>query len=255
MGRRPDKPHLGRMDVPKSTTPMTPTRTALIVEDEAEIAELVKFHLAREGVDAVIAKNGKKALELAKKSPPDLMVLDLMLPDLGGLEVCRRVRSDDALKSIPIVMLTAKGSESDIVTGIEMGADDYVTKPFSPKVLMARLQNAMRRRLESRSEPATGPVVRLGGLLTIDHERHEVTSDGEAVNLTITEFEMLAMLAKRPGFVRTRDQIIAGVHGPLTVLSQRTIDVHITAIRKKLGAAGIAIETVRGVGYRFSDAS
>ncbi len=234
---------------------MATTRTALIVEDEPEIADLVKLHLSREGVDSVVARSGRKALEMARKSPPDLMVLDLMLPDLDGLEVCRRIRSDDATKSIPIVMLTAKGSETDIVIGIESGADDYVTKPFSPKVLMARLQNAMRRRLDSQTEGSDGPILRLGGRLKIDHERHEVTVDNEEVNLTITEFEMLSMLAKRPGFVRTRDQIIASVHGPLTVLSQRTIDVHITAIRKKLGEVGTAIETVRGVGYRFGDAS
>ena len=234
---------------------MTTTRTALIVEDEQEIADLVKWHLGREGVDSVIARSGRKALELARKNPPDLVVLDLMLPDLDGLEVCRRMRSNNATKSVPIVMLTAKGSESDIVTGIETGADDYVTKPFSPKVLMARLQNAMRRRLDSQSEGSDGPISRLGGRLKIDHGKHEVSVDGEVVNLTITEYEMLSMLAQRPGFVRTRDQIIAGVHGPLTVLSQRTIDVHITAIRKKLGELGTTIETVRGVGYRFCDAS
>ncbi|MFZ4641897.1 MAG: response regulator transcription factor [Phycisphaerales bacterium] len=228
-------------------------RTALVVEDEPEIADLVKFHLEREGVDVTITRSGRRALELARKSIPDLLVLDLMLPDLDGLEVCRRLKENDETKKIPVVMLTARGSEADIVTGIEMGADDYVTKPFSPRVLMARLQNAMRKHGIPGVEQHDGVLVRCGGKLTIDKERHVVICNGETISLTITEFEMLFMLAKRPGFVRTRDQIISTVHGPLTVLSQRTIDVHITAIRRKMQDLGDSIETVRGVGYRFSD--
>ena len=228
-------------------------RTALVVEDEPEIADLVKFHLEREGVDVTITRSGRRALELVRKSIPDLLVLDLMLPDLDGLEVCRRLKENDETKKIPVVMLTARGSEADIVAGIEMGADDYVTKPFSPRVLMARLQNAMRKHGIPEVEQHDGVLVRCGGKLTIDKERHVVICNGETISLTITEFEMLFMLAKRPGFVRTRDQIISTVHGPLTVLSQRTIDVHITAIRRKMQDLGDSIETVRGVGYRFSD--
>jgi DNA-binding response OmpR family regulator len=228
-------------------------RTALVVEDEPEIADLVKFHLEREGVDVTITRSGRRALELARKSIPDLLVLDLMLPDLDGLEVCRRLKENDETKKIPVVMLTARGSEADIVAGIEMGADDYVTKPFSPRVLMARLPNAMRKHGIPGVEQHDGVLVRCGGKLTIDKERHVVICNGETISLTITEFEMLFMLAKRPGFVRTRDQIISTVHGPLTVLSQRTIDVHITAIRRKMQDLGDSIETVRGVGYRFSD--
>ena len=228
-------------------------RTALVVEDEPEIADLVKFHLEREGVDVTITRSGRRALELARKSIPDLLVLDLMLPDLDGLEVCRRLKENDETKKIPVVMLTARGSEADIVAGIEMGADDYVTKPFSPRVLMARLQNAMRKHGIPGVEQHDGVLVRCGGKLTIDKERHVVICNGETISLTITEFEMLFMLAKRPGFVRTSDQIISTVHGPLTVLSQRTIDVHITAIRRKMQNLGDSIETVRGVGYRFSD--
>ena len=224
-------------------------RTALVVEDEPEIADLVKFHLEREGVDVTITRSGRRALELARKSIPDLLVLDLMLPDLDGLEVCRRLKENDETKKIPVVMLTARGSEADIVAGIEMGADDYVTKPFSPRVLMARLQNAMRKHGIPGVEQHDGVLVRCGGKLTIDKERHVVICNGETISLTITEFEMLFMLAKRPGFVRTRDQIISTVHGPLTVLSQRTIDVHITAIRRKMQDLGDSIETVRGVGY------
>ena len=228
-------------------------RTALVVEDEPEIADLVKFHLEREGVDVTITRSGRRALELARKSIPDLLVLDVMLPDLDGLEVCRRLKENDETKKIPVVMLTARGSEADIVAGIEMGADDYVTKPFSPRVLMARLQNAMRKHGIPGVEQHDCVLVRCGGKLTIDKERHVVICNGETISLTITEFEMLFMLAKRPGFVRTRDQIISTVHGPLTVLSQRTIDVHITAIRRKMQDLGDSIETVRGVGYRFSD--
>lgn len=232
---------------------MTAARTALVVEDEPEIADLVKFHLQREGVDVTITRSGRRALELARQDLPDLLVLDLMLPDLDGLEVCRRLKEHDETRSIPVVMLTARGSEADIVTGIEMGADDYVTKPFSPRVLMARLQNAMRKRATVATDQADDVLIRLSGKLVMDRERHRVTCSNAEVNLTITEFEMLFMLAKRPGFVRTRDQIISTVHGPLTVLSQRTIDVHITAIRRKLGELGASIETVRGVGYRFAD--
>ncbi len=232
---------------------MTAQRTALVVEDEPEIADLVKFHLQREGVEVTTTRSGRRALEIARELSPDLLVLDLMLPDLDGLEVCRRLKEHDETREIPVVMLTARGSEADIVAGIEMGADDYVTKPFSPRVLMARLQNAMRKRVVSTVDHQDGVLLRFGGKLTIDKERHVLTCNGKPVELTITEFDMLYMLAKRPGFVRTRDQIISSVHGPLTVLSQRTIDVHITAIRRKLGEFSDAIETVRGVGYRFSD--
>jgi two-component system phosphate regulon response regulator PhoB len=191
---------------------------------------------------------------LARQSPPKLLVLDLMLPDLDGLEVCKRMKEHEETRAVPIVMLSARGSENDIVNGIELGADDYVTKPFSPRVLMARIHNALRRTTSPIQEQAIeSTIIRCGGKLIIDKERHQVSVNGKQVSLTITEFEMLNMLARKPGYVRTRDQIIAAIHGPLTVLSQRTIDVHITAIRRKIGDVGEAIETVRGVGYRFAD--
>lgn len=233
---------------------MTAKNTALIVEDEQEIAELVRFHLQRDGFDCAVTRSGRRALEMARQSHPKLMVLDLMLPDLDGLEVCKRMKESDQTRGVPIVMLSARGSESDIVNGIELGADDYVTKPFSPRVLMARIHNALRRTSAPLREQSMGSrIVRCGGKLVIDKERHQVSVNGKQVALTITEFEMLNMLARKPGFVRTRDQIIAAVHGPMTVLSQRTIDVHITAIRRKIGSIGEAIETVRGIGYRFAD--
>jgi len=226
----------------------------LIVEDEIEIAELIQFHVERDGMHATIMQSGKLAFDLIKRQKPDLVVLDLMLPDLDGLELCRRIKRSEDLRSIPIVMVTAKGEESDIVAGIELGAEDYVTKPFSPKVLMARIRNILRRnRTETEEADRSNRVVLLDGRLVIDAERHLVNAGGAAIELTLTEFSILQYLAARPGFVRTRDQIISAVHGKSTVLSSRTIDVHITALRRKLGALSDAIETVRGVGYRFGE--
>ncbi len=224
--------------------------SALIVEDENEIADLVKFHLERDGMQVSVARNGRKAIEMVQGAGYDLIVLDLMLPDLDGLEICRRLKGQDKTKEIPVVMLTARGEESDIVAGLEMGADDYVTKPFSPRVLMARLRNALRK--TGVNEP-TERIGLVNGRLLIDRERHVVTVDGQAIELTVTEFGILHFLALRPGFVRTRDQIISAVHGRNTVLSSRTVDVHVTAVRRKLGALGECVQTVRGVGYRFRD--
>jgi two-component system phosphate regulon response regulator PhoB len=223
----------------------------LIVEDELEIAELIQFHVEREGFAARVIPSGRLALDSIRRQKPDLVVLDLMLPDLGGLDVCRKLKQSDDTRTIPIMIVSAKGEESDIVSGIELGADDYVTKPFSPKVLMARLKNILRRR-EEEPPPSTDPRIALAdGRLLIDPERHVVTVDGQGIDLTLTEFGILRYLAARPGFVRTRDQIIASVHGKHTVLSSRTVDVHMTALRRKLGDLGAMLETVRGVGYRF----
>lgn len=226
----------------------------LIVEDEPEIAELIEFHAARSNMSPSIAPTGRKALESVDRARPDVIVLDLMLPDLDGLEVCRRLKAADEHKDIPIVMVTAKGEESDIVAGLELGADDYVTKPFSPRVLMARLRNVLRRNGPPELPGIEGMnrLERLDGRLLIDLDRHEVRVEGAPVDLTLTEFGILRYLAERPGFVRTRSQIIAKVHGRSTVLSSRTIDVHITALRRKIGAVADSIETVRGVGYRFA---
>jgi two-component system phosphate regulon response regulator PhoB len=210
----------------------------------------VKFHLERDGMQVSVARNGRKAIEMVQGAGYDLIVLDLMLPDLDGLEICRRLKGQDRTKEIPVVMLTARGEESDIVAGLEMGADDYVTKPFSPRVLMARLRNALRK--TGATEP-TERVSLVNGRLLIDRERHVVTVDGQTIELTVTEFGILHFLALRPGFVRTRDQIISAVHGRNTVLSSRTVDVHVTAVRRKLGALGECVQTVRGVGYRFRD--
>ena len=225
----------------------------LIVEDEPDIAELMRFHCEREGYEARTAANGKIALEAVKKDPPSLVLLDLMLPDVGGVEVCRRMKQWAETKDVPVVMVTAKGEESDVVAGLEIGADDYVVKPFSPRVLMARVRAVMRRNAEEALPAQTNRIERLDGRLVIDSDRHVVTVCGDVIDLTVTEFGILAHLAQRPGFVRTRDQIIAAVHGRNVVLSSRTIDVHVTALRKKLADLAGCVETVRGVGYRFAE--
>jgi two-component system phosphate regulon response regulator PhoB len=224
----------------------------LIVEDEPDIAELIRFHAEREGCKASVVHSGQIALDAVRRSPPDLLVLDLMLPDLDGLEVCRRLRWEEDTRTMPILIVSAKGEESDIVTGLELGADDYVTKPFSPRVLMARMRNILRRQVAVAPESGQ-QLSAADGALSIDLDRHSVHVCGEPVELTFTEFEILHCLAARPGFVRTRDQIIAAIHGDSTVLTKRTVDVHVTAIRRKLGKLGELIRTVRGVGYRLED--
>ncbi len=222
----------------------------LIVEDEPDIAELIRFHVSREGYAARAIGSGRLALEEIDRRPPMLVILDLMLPDVDGLEVCRQLKWKQQTRSIPILIVSAKGEESDIVTGLELGADDYVTKPFSPKVLVARLKNILRRQNED-GDPKSNRYVLAGGDLILDVDRHHVTIRGDVVDFTPTEFGILKCLATRPGFVRTRDQIIASVHGEHTVLSSRTVDVHVTTIRRKLGDLEAMIQTVRGVGYRL----
>ena len=221
----------------------------LIVEDEADIANLIEFHLEREGFPTAIANSGSVALEMVEKTEPALILLDIMLPDLDGLEVRRRLKRDAGTRDIPIVMVTAKGEESDVVVGLELGAEDYVTKPFSPRVLIARIKTVLRR----RDSEVTGQIVLASGSLTIDPARHTVKAHGEELDLTLTQYRLLHYLAIRPGFVRTRDQIVSAVRGEDAVLSSRVIDVHIAALRQKLGDLGHMIETIRGVGYRLSD--
>lgn len=220
----------------------------LIVEDETDIANLMHFHLSREGYAPQIAQSGRLALEAVDQQKPDLVILDIMLPDLDGLEVCRKLKRDSATQQIPILMVSARGEESDIVVGLELGAEDYVTKPFSPRVLMARVKAVLRR----RDSEGAKEILLAGGGLKIDPARHMVEIDGKAIELTLTQYRLLHFLAARPGFVRTRDQIVSAVRGEGTVLSSRAIDVHVAALRQKLGDRGEIIETVRGVGYRVS---
>ena len=219
----------------------------LIVDDEEDIRELVELNLRREGYQTLTCDTGERALELVDSKRPDLVVLDLMLPGVDGLEVCKRLKADPGTRQIPVVMLTAKGEEADIVAGLELGAGDYVTKPFSGKVLVARVRRLLRRQMEEIGEEG---VVRVEGM-TIDPARREVLVDGKSVTLTLTEFNILHALAKRPGVVFTRYQIVDRIHGDNYLVTDRAIDVQIVALRRKLGSYGKLIETVRGVGYRL----
>lgn len=229
----------------------------MIVEDEADIGELIKFHLENEGHTATVIESGRDALDRIGQERPTLIILDIMLPDLDGLEVCRRLKYDDTTRNIPLLIVSAKGEEADIVAGLELGADDYVTKPFSPKVLIARMRNILRRSSvpEITTSDNRNYQELAGGQLVIDLDRHSITVSGMPIELTRTEFGILQYLASRPGFVRTRDQITSAVHGENAVLTSRTVDVHVTAIRRKLGEFGSMLRTVRGVGYRLDESA
>lgn len=223
----------------------------LVVDDEEDILELVRYNLAREGYQVACVASGEEALVKAKNEVPDVILLDLMLPGLDGLDVCRRLKSNPVTAGIPIVMLTAKGEDVDIVTGLELGADDYVIKPFSPRVLLARIKAVLRRKVQKIEDESS--IVRIHDL-TINPARHEVSLSGRPVELTATEFRILHFLARRPGWVFSRDQIISAIRGGDYPVTDRSVDVQIVGLRKKLGeSAGSWIETVRGVGYRFKE--
>jgi two-component system alkaline phosphatase synthesis response regulator PhoP len=222
----------------------------LVIDDEEDILELVGFNLSKEGFRVIPASTGEKALDLVKSEIPDLIVLDLMLPGIDGLEFARRLKSEDDFPRIPIVMLTAKGEEADIVSGLELGADDYVTKPFSPRVLVARIRAVLRRREKDYSSEET--VIRIHDIV-IHTGRHEVTVKQMPIQLTYTEFGILNFLVRRPGWVFTRSQIVDAVRGEDYYVTDRSVDVQIVGLRKKLGSAGKYIETVRGIGYRFKE--
>ena len=222
----------------------------LVVDDEEDILELVRHHLKREGYEVRCAESGEQALQVAKSEPVNLIILDLMLPGIDGLEVTRRLKGDPRTQHIPILMLTAKGEESDVVAGLELGADDYVTKPFSPRILVARTRAGMRR--QAKEPPDETAVIQVHEI-EIHPGRRTVQINGQAVNLTYTEFQVLSILARRPGWVFTRSQIVDMVRGDDYPVTDRSVDVQIVGLRKKLGACGRYIETVRGVGYRFKD--
>ncbi|OGP70769.1 MAG: DNA-binding response regulator [Deltaproteobacteria bacterium RBG_13_58_19] len=220
----------------------------LIVEDDDDILQLLKYNLTKEGYRVTGVTSGEEALKVLKSSVPDLVLLDLMLPGVDGLEVCRTLKRDSQTSHIPIVMLTAKGEEADIVTGLELGAEDYITKPFSPRVLLARVRAVLRRR---HTEPLAEEAPLEIDEMVIHPGHHEVLVEGRALDLTLTEFRLLYMLASRPGWVFTRAQIVKGVHGDDYPASDRSVDVQVVSLRKKLGSFGKYLETVRGVGYRF----
>ena len=233
--------------------PKTPVGQAapriLVVDDEEDLLELVRYNLAKHGYEVECVGTGEDALKSARREPPDLIVLDLMLPAVDGLEVCRRLKSESKTRDVPIVMLTAKGEDADVVAGLEKGADDYIAKPFSPRVLTARVR-ALLRRHESQRQTELETAIEVHEL-TIHPGRREAKISGERVDLTFTEFALLQFLARRPGWAFTRMQIVDAVKGEDYPVTERSVDVQVAGLRKKLGTHGSYIETVRGVGYRF----
>ena len=231
----------------------TPNRTdkVLVVDDDARIRDLLRRYLTQEGFEVMVAEDGKALNRLLLRETVDIIVLDLMMPGEDGLSICRRLRA--ANDRTPIIMLTAKGEEDDIVTGLDSGADDYVTKPFSPRVLIARIEAALRRKTEA-AQPDEGQVsIFTRHSLEIHPGRHEVRVAGQEVQLTASEFTILELLASRPGWVFSRQQIIDQIRGYDYSITPRAVDVQIFGLRKKLGSSGTCIETVRGIGYRLRD--
>lgn len=222
----------------------------LIVEDEKDIAELIEYNLKKEGYKTVTSCSGEDGLDMAKKNMPDLIILDLMLPGMDGFDVCRQLKSDKKTNSIPILILTAKSEDADIITGLELGADDYVTKPFSPKVIIARIR-AIIRRLKNKkiSRPENINIYDI----EIDIPRHQVICSGKKIFLSASEFNILVLFAENPGQVFSRSQIINKNKGGDYPVTERSVDVQILGLRKKLGDSGNIIETVRGIGYRIKE--
>src|SRR3989338_10660573 len=223
----------------------------LIVEDDRDISELVRYNLEREGYDVSALFEGGDAFDHALKRRPDLIILDLMLPGTDGMEICRLLKNEDKTKNIPVIMLTAKGEESDVVVGLQRGADDYMTKPFSPKVLTARVKAILRRGVSSSA--AVSAQDRQYGDLALDISKHKVVYAGKTVALTAIEFSILEFLSRSPGRVYSRDQILDNVWKEGKSIVDRAVDVHVRGLRKKLGRGNDCIETVRGVGYCFKD--
>lgn len=223
----------------------------LIIEDEPDIQTILRYNLEKDGHQVVVVANGDDGLHEARRHPYDLVLLDLMLPDRDGLEICRQLRSRDATAQIPIIMVTAKGDESDVVVGLGIGADDYVTKPFRVKELMARVKARLLRARESAVE-AERKRIEVDGLV-IDPVRHKVTIDGEPVNVTLTEFKLLYYLAAHPGVAYGRYDLLDNIGGDGEAVTDRTVDVHIRNLRHKIQPYDALVETVRGIGYRFAE--
>lgn len=223
----------------------------LVVDDEEDVAGLVEFHLIARGFKVETLTNPREALSIAQRFQPDLFILDVMMPDLTGIQICRSLRGDKRFSHTPIVFLTARAEEADRILGLEVGADDYICKPFSPQELVLRVQSILRRAGKG-AEDVGSSHLRAGGL-TIDSERHEVLVEGRAVELTATEFRLLSLLVERKGRVQSREQLLTNVWNYDEEMETRTVDTHIRRIREKLGAASGVIETIRGVGYRVSE--
>jgi two-component system alkaline phosphatase synthesis response regulator PhoP len=228
--------------------PIDMNELVVVIEDEEDIRELIRYNLEKDGYRVLTAHSGEDGLAVVRNAMPDLVVLDLMLPGVDGLQVCREMKADQLLRGIPVVMVTARGEEPDIVSGLELGADDYVSKPFSPKILLARVKTVLRRRKSGEADLQA--IVRHERLL-VNPQRREVAIDNERIELTNTEFKLLHFLMRQPGIVFTRDQIVEGVHGDDYPVTDRSVDVQVVGLRKKLLDYGACIETVRGVGYRF----
>lgn len=220
----------------------------VVIEDEPDIVEVVTYNLKREGFNVISVARGDEGLNVIRNQAPDLVILDLMLPGIDGLSICQQVKSDTMVRDIPIIIISAKGEESDVVIGLELGADDYLSKPFSPRELLARVK-AVLRRGPTREDQAKERIV--VGHLSIDVARHEVRNGDALINLTATEFKVLHQLASQPGRAFTREQLLNRVVGLGVVVVDRNIDVHIRGLRKKLGDAAGLIQTIRGVGYRL----
>ena len=225
----------------------------LVAEDDETILELIRYNLEKEGYQVSCHSCGEKALLAAGINVPDLVLLDILLPGIDGIQVCKLLRSEEKTRCVPIIMVTAKGEEQDIVEGLEIGADDYITKPFSPRIMIARVQAVLRRRQAGKEQMlADDKPVRIRDL-TIDPKRHRVSIGGQKIDLTVTEFQILYFLARHLGWVFTRYQIVEAVRGSDYHVTDRAVDVVIFGLRKKMGEYGRAIETVRGIGYRFTD--
>jgi len=224
--------------------------TILIVEDDDDIRELVAFNLEMSGFSVIKLDKGEEVVQTSLNQHPDLILLDVMLPGIDGFEVCRAIKNHAILENIPVLMLTARTDDEDIINGLETGADDYITKPFRPKILLAKVKTALRRTTASTSETETRGLLEIHGI-SIDHNRFEVKLDGLEVHLSVTEFSILEFLSRNPGFVYSRNQIIDSVKGNGYAVTERSVDVQILGIRKKLGDYGRYIETVRGIGYRM----
>lgn len=221
----------------------------LIVEDETDIRELIAYNLEMSGYQVIKARDGEEGLQLSRQHKPDLIILDLMLPGIDGFRVCEMIRKDKTTSNIPIIMLTARTGDEDMIAGLENGADDYITKPFSPRILLARVKAVLRRRNLNGDTPSNRAVNVHD--IVIDSARHEIRSDGDRLDLSATEFAILRFLSENPGWVFSRNQIIDAVKGEDYPVTARSVDVQILGIRRKLGEKGNLIETVRGVGYRM----
>jgi two-component system phosphate regulon response regulator PhoB len=241
-------PHVRRRD----TVSAQMERKILVVDDEPDLLELVRVNLAQAGFEVVTAATGRDALEAVRSQSPDLVVLDLMLPDLSGTEVCRALRADPVSARLPVIMLTARADEVDRVVGFELGADDYVTKPFSPRELVLRVRAVLRRQSEAAVAGGAPATLERNGL-RLDADRHRCFVEDAEVELTAKEFDLLAHLMRRPGRAMTREQLLEAVWGSDITVTTRTIDTHLKRLREKLGSNGALIETVRGIGYRFAE--